>query len=129
MTLQWVSDAFLDWAGGSALWLAAAALLLGVAAGLFFLLSLPLRRAQNTRLFLDLLETGLNSGDSVERAIVGACATGDRELGPGMHWLAQGLAQGKHLLEALRAAGELAAQSILTMISPLSRRPSPGSGS
>ena len=116
MTLQWVSDAFLDWAGGSALWLAAAALLLGVAAGLFFLLSLPLRRAQSTRLFLDLLETGLNRGGSVEQAIVGACATGDRELGPGLHWLAQCLAQGKNLLEALRAVGSLAPPQIISIL-------------
>ena len=53
----------------------------GVTYLIYFLLTLPLRRNERARLFLDLLELGLNEGRRPEAAIVGAAASRARSLG------------------------------------------------
>ena len=53
----------------------------------FWLMSLPLRRRERARLFLDLLEMGLADGHSPERAIIQAAESKDTSLGARFHLL------------------------------------------
>jgi type II secretory pathway component PulF len=73
--------------------------------GLFLLLyrwfSMPLRRSERAYLFLDVIETGLAWGQSLERSIIGLAALRDRALGTKFHLLAAYIERGKKLGEAL----------------------------
>src|SRR5215831_15800590 len=60
----------------------------------YFLLTLPMRRAERGRMFLDLVELGLKQGHAPEAAIVAAAASRDRSLGARFHLLAAYLEQG-----------------------------------
>ena len=64
----------------------------GSLAGLIYLihffLTLPMRRAERARLFLDLLESALNRGQSVEEMILSIARSRDRTLGVRFHLLA-----------------------------------------
>jgi len=73
----------------------------GLFYALYFFLSLPLRRQERARLFLDLLETGLKQGHSPERAILSAAEARDRSLGVRFHLLAAHLEGGMGLGQAL----------------------------
>src|SRR5512142_1169837 len=55
---------------------------------LFFLLTLPMRRRERARIFLDLLELGLREGRTPEKAIVEASASRDPAAGARFHLLA-----------------------------------------
>jgi type II secretory pathway component PulF len=63
--------------------------------------SLPLRRRERARFFLDLVETALDRGQSVERAILSAAESRDRALGVRFHLLAAYIEGGLHLGAAL----------------------------
>ena len=67
----------------------------------YFFLSLPLRRRERARLFLDLIELGLRDGRSVEQTVCALGATGDRALGSRFHRFATHLASGLTLAQAL----------------------------
>ncbi len=67
----------------------------------YFFLSLPLRRRERARLFLDLVELGLRDGRSVEQTVCALGATGDRALGSRFHRFAMHLASGLPLAQAL----------------------------
>src|ERR1700751_378134 len=69
--------------------------------GLYFCLSLPHRRRDRARLFLDLVESGLRDGRSVEETVVAASASRAQSLGVRFHLLASYLEQGCRLREAL----------------------------
>src|SRR5690242_529661 len=60
----------------------------------YFLLTLPMRRAERGRLFLDLIELGLKQGRTPEAAIVSASASRDPSLGARFHLLAAYLERG-----------------------------------
>ena len=60
----------------------------GVSYVIYFLLTLPMRRNERARMFLDLLELGLQEGRTPEAAITGAAASRDRSLGVRFHLLA-----------------------------------------
>src|ERR1035438_6124926 len=60
----------------------------GVSYAIYWLLTLPLRRNERARLFLDLLELGLREGRTPEAAVAGAAASRDRSLGVRFHLLA-----------------------------------------
>ena len=62
--------------------------------GIYFLLTLPMRRNERARIFLDLLELGLKSGQTPEQAIVEASSCRDGSLGVRFHWLAKELQAG-----------------------------------
>ena len=62
----------------------------GLFYALYFFVSLPLRRQERARLFLDLLETGLKQGHSLERTIVSVAEAGDRSLGVRIHFVVTG---------------------------------------
>lgn len=74
---------------------------------LHFLLSLPLRRRERARFFIDLLETALDRGDSPERALVQMAASHDRTPGVRFHLLAAHLEAGESLGAALEKVPRL----------------------
>jgi type II secretory pathway component PulF len=68
----------------------------------YYLLSLPLRRHERARLFLDLIESGLNHGQTIEQSILTAEGSRDKILGKQFQWLAGYLGHGLALSDALR---------------------------
>src|SRR2546426_10043749 len=68
---------------------------------IYFLLTLPMRRNERARFFLDLLELGLKEGRAPETAIIEAAASRDRSLGARFHLLAAYLAGGRRLSQGL----------------------------
>ena len=68
---------------------------------LHFLLSLPMRRRDRARFFLDLLETALDRGQPVEHAMVSAADSRDRVMGVQFFLLAAQIENGDRLGEAL----------------------------
>ena len=88
----------------------------GVTYLIYFLLTLPLRRNERARLFLDLLELGLNEGRRPEAAIVGAATSRDRSLGTRFYRLAAYLEQGMPLSLALEQVPRLVTPQIRAML-------------
>ena len=80
------------------LWLAPLALLSWIAC---FLVSLPLRRQERARFFLDLLELGLKEGRTPEQTIVAVSRSRDPSMGARFHLLAAYLETGLRLGQAL----------------------------
>ena len=80
-------------------------LVAGVIGGMIFLihffLTLPMRRAERARLFLDLLENALNHGQSVEEMILSIAQSRDRTLGVRFHLLAAHIESGLRFVAAL----------------------------
>jgi type IV pilus assembly protein PilC len=74
---------------------------------LYFLLTLPMRRNERARMFIDLLEMGLKDGRQPEATIRDAAATHDRSLGVRFHLLAAHLEQGLRLSQALERVPRL----------------------
>ena len=68
---------------------------------IYFLLTLPMRRNERARFFLDVLERGLRDGRTAEHAITEAAASHDRALGKRFHLLSAYLEEGMHFSEAL----------------------------
>src|ERR1041384_180005 len=85
-----------DWLKALLLWL-----LLGLPptvallGAIYSLVALPLWRRDRAQLFLDLLETGLNSGQSAESALAAATAVPDRSLGRHLRRLGAALREGR----------------------------------
>src|ERR1041385_4006916 len=73
----------------------------GVLYGIYFLLTLPLRRNERARLLLDVIELGLREGRTPEDALRDAATSHDRALGVRFHLLAHYLNQNLRLGEAL----------------------------
>ena len=69
--------------------------------GIYWLLTLPQRRSERARIFLDLLELGLREGRTPEAAVAGAAASRDRSLGVRFQLLAAHLEGGLRLSQAL----------------------------
>ncbi len=82
----------------------------------YFLLTLPLRRKERARLFLDLLEMGLSEGRSAEAAIETAASTRDRALGERFYRLAGHLRDGTRLGQALDQVRYLLPPRIVGML-------------
>jgi type II secretory pathway component PulF len=83
---------------------------------IYFLLTLPLRRNERTRQFLDLLELGLQAGRTPEAAITDAAASRDRSLGVRFQLLAAYLEQGMRLDQALSLVPRLLPPQIRAML-------------
>src|SRR5262249_42891548 len=107
---QFFSDSFQD-LGGVLLALVIYVFLflpvLGVLYLIYFLLTLPMRRNERARLFIDLLELGFGQGRSAEAALVDAAASKDRSLGVRFHLLAVYLGEGMKLTQALEKVPRL----------------------
>lgn len=74
---------------------------------IYYLLTLPIRRNERARLFLDILEMGINSGQSVEAVVYGASSTRDNDLGGRYHVLATNLGRGVPFGEAIELVPRL----------------------
>ncbi len=88
----------------------------GVMGFLFFLLSLPLRRQERARFFLDFLALALRRGMPVEQAIVAASHSRDPSLGVRFHLLASWLEKGFPLSQALERTPGLLPPAILAQL-------------
>jgi type II secretory pathway component PulF len=73
----------------------------GLCCAMYFLLSLPMRRRERARIFLDLIETGLRRGTGPEQTIVASAGSQDPALGVRFHILAEHLRSGLRLEQAL----------------------------
>jgi type II secretory pathway component PulF len=77
----------------------------GIIAGTIFLihffLTLPMRRMENARLFLDLLESALQRGQAVEQMILSLSQSRDRTVGVRFHLLAAHIESGLSFMAAL----------------------------
>ena len=87
------------------LWLLAAGISLAISLSVLyvihFVLTGPMRRAERTRFFLDLIETALERGQSVEETLVSAAQSRDQTLGGRFQLLAATLGSGRRLADAL----------------------------
>jgi type II secretory pathway component PulF len=93
-----VDSSLIKFALLEALWILVALAGTGLA---YFILSLPLRRHERARFFLDLLETGLRDGRSAEQTVGALVQTRDRSLGVRFHLLGAWIATGLRLGQAL----------------------------
>jgi type II secretory pathway component PulF len=78
--------------------------------------SIPLRRRERARFFLDLLETALNSGQAVEHAILSAAETCDRMMGIRFYILAAYIEGGLKFSEALEKVPEFLPPAVSAML-------------
>ncbi len=60
----------------------------GILYGIYFLLTIPLRRDERARIFLDILQLGLKDGQTPEAAIINASTSNDKSFGARFHILA-----------------------------------------
>lgn len=88
----------------------------GILYGAYFLLTLPMRRNERSRLLLDLLELGLKDGRTPEAAILEAADSRDAGLGNRMYLLAAHLRSGQRLSEALERAPQILPLQIRAML-------------
>jgi type II secretory pathway component PulF len=66
-----------------------------------FLLTLPIRRAERARLFLDLLDPTIQQGRPLEETLISASQSRDESLGVHFHWLAAWLEENLRFSDAL----------------------------
>jgi type II secretory pathway component PulF len=98
------------------LMLAGIALMAAACHGIYLLFSLPLRRQEHARFFLDLLDTGLADGQSPETTIVEIAKSRDVMLGYRFHLLAAHLETGLRLPEALKQVPGLLPPQLAAML-------------
>ena len=82
----------------------------------YFFLSLPLRRAERARVFLDLLQLGVEEGISAGQIITQTAAISDKTLGRRFQQLAREMSSGKNLGAALAAVPRLLPQQVVAML-------------
>jgi type II secretory pathway component PulF len=75
--------------------------LIGLAWLIYYLLSLPMRRQERARFFLDLVATALREGRPIEQTIIDISNTGDTSPGLRFHLISAYLERGLRLGEAL----------------------------
>jgi type II secretory pathway component PulF len=101
----------------SLFWLLAWFAPLGVfSLGLYWLFTLPLRRQERARFFLDLLETGFRQGHSPETTIAAISATHDRSVGVRFHLLAAHLQSGLLFTDALARVPSMASPQVAAIL-------------
>ncbi len=83
----------------------------------YWLLTLPLRRNERARIFLDLLELGMREGRTPEAAVTDAAATRDPSLGVRFHLLAAHIEGGLRLSQALERVPRLVPPQVGAMLS------------
>jgi type II secretory pathway component PulF len=83
---------------------------------IYFLLTIPMRRKERARMFLDLLELGIRDGRSPELAIEGPSSSRDTALGARFHLLAAHLEQGMSLSQALEEVPRLLPPNVAAML-------------
>jgi type IV pilus assembly protein PilC len=88
----------------------------GLVYTVYYGLTLPMRRSERARLFLDLLEMGLKQGRTPEAAIAGPAAGRDRSLGARFHLLAGYLQQGLRFGQAMDLVPHFLPPQVLAML-------------
>jgi type II secretory pathway component PulF len=95
-------------------------LLAGGIGGLIYLIhfffTLPLRRAERARLFLDLLESSIRRGQSVEEMILSVAASRDRVVGVRFHFLAVYIEGGLSFASALQKVPRFLPPQVVAML-------------
>ncbi|HWX23257.1 MAG TPA: type II secretion system F family protein [Candidatus Binatia bacterium] len=81
-----------------------------------FLLTLPMRRNERARMFLDLLELGLKEGRTPEAAVTDAASSQDPSLGYRFQLLAASCREGRRLTQALERVPRLLPPQIRAML-------------
>ena len=92
------------------------ALFIGLMCLLHFLLTLPMRRAERARLFLDLIDTAVKDGRPVEETLIAVSHSRARALGARFHAVAAWLEQGVGLGEALERVPRFVPPQIAAML-------------
>jgi type II secretory pathway component PulF len=82
----------------------------------YWLISLPLRRSERARLFLELLELGIDEGRTPERAIIEAVRSNDPTLGKKFRRFASRLESGASFKDALHSVPRLLPPQISAML-------------
>jgi type II secretory pathway component PulF len=90
--------------------------LLGCVFLIHFLFTLPMRRAERARLFLDLLEGALDRGQAVEEMILSVAQSRDRTVGIHFHVLAAHIENGLNFAEALQKVPRIFPPQILAIL-------------
>src|SRR5664279_5444886 len=88
----------------------------GVIYVIYFLLTLPLRRNERARMFLDLLELGLQEGRTPEATVTSVAASRDKSLGVRFHLLAAHIEGGMRLSQALEQVPRLLPAQVRAML-------------
>ena len=88
----------------------------GLAAIISYVISLPLRRQERARFLLDVIDSALAQGDSIERRIISLARTRDGSVGIQFHLLAAHLEQGSSLVAALEKTPRLLPPQLLAML-------------
>lgn len=81
-----------------------------------FFLTLPMRRMENARLFLDLLESALQRGQAVEQMILSLSQSRDRTVGVRFHLLAAHIESGLSFMAALKKVPRFLSPQISAML-------------
>lgn len=93
---------------------------IGILFGLIFLIhfffSLPMRRAERARLFLDLVEGALKRGQSIEEMILSIAQSHDRTVGVRFHLLAAHIESGLRFTAALEKVPRFLPPPIAAML-------------
>ena len=78
-----------------------------VAAAIYYVNRRPLRRQEDARFLLDLIESALQQGQSIEHHILSLAGSGDGSPGAQFHLLAAELEKGRGLIPALEKVPDL----------------------
>jgi type II secretory pathway component PulF len=97
---------FLIWGGG----------IVGAISLIHFLFTLPMRRAERARLFLDLVENALKHSQSIEEMILSVTQSRDRTVGLRFHLLAAYIESGLRLRDALEKVPRFLPPQISAML-------------
>ena len=87
-----------------------------VAAAIYYINSRPLRRQEGARFLLDLIESALQQGQSIEHHIISLANSRDASPGVRFHLLAAHLEKGHGLIPALEKVPELLPPQVLAML-------------
>ena len=90
---------------------------------IYFLLTLPMRRKERARLFVNLVELGLKDGHSPETTITTIANCRERSLSVGFYVLASYIQQGMRFSQALEKVPRLVPPQICAMSARVTGRP------
>ena len=116
LSLLWFLWALLKFLAATISFLFSLGVLFGSIFLIHFFFSLPMRRDERARLFLDLLEDALNRGQPVEEMILSIAQSRDRTVGVRFHLLAAHIENGLHFDEALKKVPRFLSPQISAML-------------
>lgn len=84
--------------------------------GVYFIITIPMRRNERTRIFLDILQLGLKDGQTPEAAVIAASDSNDACFGARFHLLAERLRKGLRLSAGLDSVPRLLPPQVNAML-------------